>query len=32
MNEDDLWLRLGDVAVVAICVLALIAVSVPGWL
>ncbi len=32
MGDDELWTRLGDVAVVAICVLALIAISVPGWL
>ena len=32
MGDDELWAKLGDVAGVAICVLALIAVSVPGWL
>lgn len=32
MNDDDLWNRLGDVAVLAICCLALLAVMTPGWL
>jgi hypothetical protein len=32
MSDDELWARAGDVAVVVICCLALLAVSVPGWL
>ena len=32
MDNDDLWIRLGDVAVLAVCFLALLAVLTPGWL
>ncbi len=32
MNDDELGTRLGDVAVVAVCCLALLAVLTPGWL
>lgn len=30
--NDDLWSRLGDAAVLAVCCLALLAVLTPGWL